>query len=80
MLGSATKEDRMGIKKAQRFCPNEQKLVLGEKKTPNHVLHLLLTIVTAGFWLPIWVLLAIWPRPYRCPSCGSTTTSAWGKR
>ena len=25
----------------------------------NHVLHLVLTIITAGLWLPIWIILAI---------------------
>ena len=25
----------------------------------NHILHLLLSIVTAGFWIPIWILVAI---------------------
>ena len=25
----------------------------------NHVLHLVLTILTAGLWLPIWIILAI---------------------
>ncbi|GAA2467985.1 hypothetical protein Ahu01nite_003250 [Winogradskya humida] len=28
------------------------------KKT-NHVLHLLLTLVTCGFWAPVWLILAI---------------------
>jgi hypothetical protein len=27
--------------------------------SPNHVLHLLLSIVTMGLWLPIWLLLCI---------------------
>jgi len=25
----------------------------------NHVLHLLLSVFTAGLWLPVWVLVAI---------------------
>jgi len=25
----------------------------------NHILHLLLSIVTAGFWIPIWILAYI---------------------
>ena len=28
-------------------------------KRPNHILHLLLSIVTLGFWLPVWVILGI---------------------
>ena len=26
---------------------------------PNHVLHLLLSIVTLGLWIPVWILLSI---------------------
>ena len=32
-------------------------LVTGNR--PNHILHLLLTIVTAGLWLPGWRIIAI---------------------
>lgn len=28
-----------------------------EQKT-NHILHLLLSLITAGIWLPIWLLVA----------------------
>jgi hypothetical protein len=26
---------------------------------PNHVLHAVLTLVTCGLWLPIWIIVAI---------------------
>lgn len=29
------------------------------KKGPNHVLHLLLSIVTVGIWLPVWAVLIL---------------------
>jgi len=25
----------------------------------SHILHLLLSIITAGLWIPIWILVAI---------------------
>lgn len=28
-------------------------------KKPNHILHLILTLVTFGFWVFVWVILAI---------------------
>lgn len=28
-------------------------------KRPNHVLHLILTIITAGLWGIVWIILAI---------------------
>lgn len=35
--------------------------VVGAQQTkgPNHVLHALLTIFTAGFWLPVWIVIAM---------------------
>lgn len=28
------------------------------RKKTNHVLHLLLSVLTAGLWLPVWFLVA----------------------
>lgn len=30
-----------------------------EKKKVRHGLHLFLTIITAGLWLPVWIIVAI---------------------
>ncbi len=30
-----------------------------QKRGCNHLLHLVLTILTAGLWLPIWIICAI---------------------
>lgn len=32
---------------------------------PNHVLHLLLSVITCGLWLPIWMLLTMTNPPSR---------------
>lgn len=38
---------------------NEQIFVLAtQKKTTNHILHLILSILTAGLWLIVWVIVA----------------------
>lgn len=65
----------MGIVKARRYCPEDDRMVLAEKQTPNHVLHLLLAIVTVGLWLPIWILISVASEfgSYRCPECGGST-------
>ena len=43
-----------------------------EKSGPSHVLHLLLALITAGLWLPVWVLVCVSSAltPYRCKTCG----------
>lgn len=33
-------------------------LMQGNGKRVNHVLHLVLTLLTAGLWLPVWIILA----------------------
>lgn len=42
--------------KTRRIRELEQKL--GRTET-NHILHLLLSIVTAGLWLPVWILASL---------------------
>jgi carbon starvation protein CstA len=26
---------------------------------PNHILHLLLSVITGGLWLPVWLILSM---------------------
>lgn len=64
----------MGTQKKRMFCQEEVRMVLAERQTPNHVLHLLLSVVTAGLWLPVWFLVTIFGSgAYKCPSCGART-------
>lgn len=48
-----------------------QKRLFAKEKQSN-VLHLLLTVLTCGLWLPVWLLVAVLVafRPYRCTVCG----------
>ena len=52
-------------------------MVLAEKQTPNHVLHLILSVVTMGFWLPVWLIVGLgtdlFGGGFKCPSCGART-------
>lgn len=40
---------------------NQAKILieLSKKKKTSHILHLLLSIITVGFWVPIWILVTI---------------------
>lgn len=30
-----------------------------ERKQTNHLLHFILTLITLGLWLPVWIIVAI---------------------
>ncbi len=39
---------------------NEQIFVLAnQKKNTNHILHLILSLLTGGLWLIVWVIVAV---------------------
>jgi len=65
----------MGTAKLRRYCPDDDRMVLAEKQTPNHVMHLLLSVVTVGLWIPIWAIAQITSElgAYQCPNCGAKT-------
>jgi hypothetical protein len=50
-------------------------MATGQK--PNHVLHLLLTVFTAGLWGVVWLLLAAGSAGnYRCTRCGARVSAS----
>ncbi len=50
-------------------CRHKQVFV---KATINHLMHLILTVFTAGLWLVSWFAVCIGQklRPWRCEHCG----------
>ena len=60
------------MKYSTGYCKQCQKQMRIEKQNPNHILHLLLTIITGGFWGIIWLLLSLdlMMRSWICPVCG----------
>ena len=61
----------MGVKTSGVYCGNCKKNVMAQRNAPNHILHLVLSVMTVGFWLVVWVLLAIaGVNSKRCTECG----------
>ena len=54
-----------------KFCPKCDDWTRAEAQRPNHVLHLLLSIVTLGWWLLVWLVLVLVPKKWRCSACGT---------
>lgn len=50
-------------------CAAPRKL---ERKGTNHILHLLLTVITVGLWAIVWLGSTIKFGGWRCHQCGST--------
>ena len=49
-------------------CVKCERRTIHIQQKPNHVLHLLLTLVTAGLWILVWVAMSS-SRP-QCTQCG----------
>jgi hypothetical protein len=60
----------MGYEETSKFCGYCNRQVLARRQGTNHILHLLLTIVTGGLWLIIWILISVKIGGWRCSSCG----------
>ena len=40
------------------------------RKNPNHIRHLLLTLITLGLWGIIWIIVAMNAGRFICTNCG----------
>lgn len=61
----------MGIRVGSGFCPVCLRNVMTHENGPNHILHLILTLVTGGLWIIVWIVVAARRRPQNCTVCGS---------
>jgi hypothetical protein len=55
------------------LCHNCREIVVVEKEEVNHVLHMIMSVVTGGLWLLVWALMVFTNNNnnlYKCPSCG----------
>lgn len=58
-------------KQSTGYCSHCKKQVLITSDSANHILHLLLTIITSGFWSIIWLAAAL-SSDWRCSQCGKS--------
>lgn len=67
----------MGEKVERGYCRTCEAPVLASKQKPSHVLHLLLTLITFGLWIFVWMFLTLMAamRSYRCTTCGDATVA-----
>lgn len=55
------------------WCPNCKRQVVTQRQGTNHVLHLILTVLTLGLWAIVWAVVATMNRSKiaRCSVCGA---------
>lgn len=52
-------------------CEHCQQWTQHYRDAPNHVMHILLTLLTCGIWAPVWLIAAMGGvRHWRCCRCG----------
>lgn len=61
----------MNYKENTANCDVCNKQVLVRATSPNHVFHLMMTIITLGLWSTVWFYFTRIDKPiYRCSYCG----------
>lgn len=62
----------MAVKQSSSYCHTCQRQSLFQKPGINHLLHLILSVLTLGLWLFVWLILAMINagKPERCVTCG----------
>lgn len=60
----------MGMEQIQKYCRQCQSQQLHARPGTNHILHLLITVLLCGFWIPIWILSSLKIGEWRCQKCG----------
>lgn len=65
----------MAQQSKQGFCKTCNQMRLVNRPGTNHILHLLLSIITGGIWLIVWILTSVKIGGWRCSQCGSTKIS-----
>lgn len=46
-------------KQREPYSQQEVAVLLSKKKKTSHLLHLILSIITAGLWVMIWILVGL---------------------
>lgn len=61
----------MAEQRTGKFCKLCGVQTMAVRPGTNHLLHLVLTLLTAGIWVFVWIGVAIQFGGWRCSKCGS---------
>lgn len=58
----------------QGYCASCARNVAPKKTGTNHVVNFIMTLLTGGLWLIVWLLLTVYANTYSCSFCGGSVT------
>jgi len=62
------------MEQTQMYCKGCQQSTLAQRPKVNHILHLLLSVLTAGVWIIVWILVSfLHLGGWKCSHCGGDT-------
>lgn len=61
----------MSMEQTQKYCMKCRSKELHARPGTNHILHLLITLLLCGFWIPIWIISSLKIGGWRCQKCGT---------
>lgn len=61
----------MPIRQLQLQCAKCDAVMPHNQKTPNHVLHAVVSLLVIGLWIPVWIAVAMGKEPATCVKCGN---------
>jgi hypothetical protein len=62
---------KMEMKEKAGFCPICDKKKLFRAKGTNHLFHIIMCLLTGGFWGVVYVWVSVVKKKYRCSDCGT---------
>jgi hypothetical protein len=63
----------MADQRRSGFCQHCKKSVVVFRPGPNHIFHLIMTVITGGLWLIVWIGASVIFGGWRCSVCGGTS-------
>lgn len=64
------------LEHTQKFCSTCNEQTLAQRPGTNHILHLILSVITGGIWLLVWIGVSVKVGGWRCGKCGGTSFGA----
>ncbi len=62
----------MATQQLMAHCSSCDRKTVHLRNRPNHILHLLLSIMTGGIWILVWLMANVFQRGPSCTECGKT--------